>query len=89
MTLYIPPLRERKEDLEPLAHHFIDKYNKWFHLNVQAVSPEAWKIFVQHDWPGNVRELEHVIEGAMNRIVDEAVMDVLPSSVAVEKKIRA
>ncbi|MFD1443919.1 sigma-54 interaction domain-containing protein [Thermoactinomyces vulgaris] len=86
VTLYIPPLRERKEDLEPLAHHFIDKYNKWFHLNVQAVSPEAWKIFVQHDWPGNVRELEHVIEGAMNRIVDEAVMDVCHLPLRLRKK---
>ena len=45
VTLYIPPLRERREDLEPLAKHFIDKYNKLFHLNVREISAEAGKIF--------------------------------------------
>ena len=86
VTLYIPPLRNRREDLVPLAKHFIDKYNKLFHLNVREISEEAGKILFQHDWPGNVRELEHVIEGAMNRIVDEQVIDVCHLPERLRKK---
>lgn len=86
VTLYIPPLRDRREDLALFTQHFIDKYNKLFHLNVQEISEEAKKILFQHDWPGNVRELEHVIEGAMNWIVDEPVIDVFHLPMRLRKK---
>jgi PAS domain S-box-containing protein len=62
VTLRIPPLRERKEDIPPLADHLISKYN---HLNgkaIEGVSPEALSIMMSYDYPGNMQELERVIE---------------------------
>lgn len=74
VSLYIPPLRERKEDIPPLVQSFIDKYNDLFQMDVQDVDPDVLQMFQEYDWPGNVRELEHVIEGAMNFIVDESTI---------------
>jgi PAS domain S-box-containing protein len=62
ITLRIPPLRERREDIPPLTDHLIAKYN---HLNgkaVEGVSPEALSIMMSYDYPGNTQELERVIE---------------------------
>ena len=62
VTLRIPPLRERKEDIPPLTDHLIAKYN---HLNgkaIEGVSPEALSIMMSYDYPGNMQELERVIE---------------------------
>ncbi|WP_077328534.1 sigma-54 interaction domain-containing protein [Virgibacillus siamensis] len=72
ITLHIPPLRERKQDIMPLVQEFIKKYNALFHMHVQEISSKAISLLYQHDWPGNVRELEHTIEGAMNLIIDES-----------------
>ncbi|RLL47151.1 PAS domain-containing protein [Oceanobacillus piezotolerans] len=74
VTLYIPPLRERKKDIMPLAQEFINKYNVLFHMSVREISEEAKILLHQHDWQGNVRELEHTIEGAMNQVIDEEVI---------------
>src|SRR5699024_1402645 len=71
VSLFIPPLRERKEDIFPLVHIFIEKYNALFNMQVQGLTEEVITILYEHDWPGNVRELEHIIEGAMNLIIDE------------------
>lgn len=74
VTLFIPPLRERKEDIPLLVNHFIRKYNQLFQMNVTGISDEVMRFFLSHDWPGNVRELQHVIEGAMNLMADETVI---------------
>jgi arginine utilization regulatory protein len=66
VTLFLPPLRERKEDIPRLVESFIHKYNQLFHMDVSGVSPEVMEKFLTYAWPGNVRELEHTIEGAMN-----------------------
>lgn len=71
VTLFIPPLRDRKEDIPLLVNHFIQKYNQLFQMEVSSVNEEVNHFFMQYDWPGNVRELQHVIEGAMNLIDDE------------------
>ena len=57
----IPPLRERREAIAPMIHHFLAKYNKRFDFSRQ-LAPEAVDILTAHGWPGNVRELENVIE---------------------------
>ncbi|MFR4583088.1 sigma 54-interacting transcriptional regulator [Clostridium cadaveris] len=62
----IPPLRERKDDIELLAKYFLNKYNKEFDKNVLSISESLMKDFMTYDWPGNIRELQHVIESAMN-----------------------
>ncbi|CAI8841242.1 Transcriptional activator RocR [Brevibacillus sp. IT-7CA2] len=72
VTLFLPPLRERKEDIPMLVSHFIEKYNELFQMEVRGISDEVLQFFIQHDWPGNVRELQHLIEGAMNLMIDES-----------------
>ncbi|NPV69787.1 MAG: sigma 54-interacting transcriptional regulator [Firmicutes bacterium] len=60
----IPPLRDRRDDIPLLVHHFIAKCNDKLGSKVIGVSPEAMEVFMEYDWPGNVREMEHAIEGA-------------------------
>ncbi len=64
VTLSVPPLRERKDDILPLAYAFIDKFNKKMHKDILDVSDEVKSILLEYDWPGNVRELEHIIESS-------------------------
>jgi len=64
--IHIVPLRQRMSDLKLLASHFIEKHNVLLCKNVKRVSNEVMDHFKEYSWPGNVRELEHVIEGAMN-----------------------
>jgi PAS domain S-box-containing protein len=61
----LPPLRERKEDILPLAEHFVQVYNGKFNRNIQGISQTASAALVSHAWPGNVRELRNVVERAM------------------------
>ncbi len=62
LTLPLPPLRERVDDIPLLARHFIDKYNKKFGCTIQRFTPESKKEMLRYAWPGNVRELENVIQ---------------------------
>lgn len=71
VSIIIPPLRERKEDIPLLAQKFIEKYNDLFQLDVRKMNESLYQQFLDYDWPGNIRELEHAIEGAMNLISDE------------------
>ncbi|WP_066051589.1 sigma-54 interaction domain-containing protein [Robertmurraya korlensis] len=74
VTLFVPPLRDRKEDIPLLVKHFIEKYNNCFQMNVKGLSEEVTRSFMEYDWLGNVRELEHIIEAAMNIMLDEEVI---------------
>jgi Nif-specific regulatory protein len=65
VTITMPPLRERKEDIPILVRHFVQKYAKRCKLKPKPVSREAMAALVNHDWPGNVRELENAIERAL------------------------
>jgi len=66
LSLRIPPLRERLDDIPDLVNHFLKKINKDLGLNIQNVHPDVLKAFQRHTWPGNVRELEHLLEGSAN-----------------------
>ncbi len=63
--LTIPPLRDRKDDIAPLSHYFLDKYSKLYGKLVVSISEEVLDIFAAYSFPGNVRELEHIIERAI------------------------
>ena len=65
IQLMVPPLRERPQDILPLAHFFIDRYNWKFKRMIEGVAPDAETVLLSHDWPGNVRELRNAIERAM------------------------
>ena len=58
-------MRERKEDILPLAEHFLKKYSQQMKRDVKGLTPEAVRRLMLHDWPGNVRELENTIEYAV------------------------
>ena len=62
----LPPLRERKGDIEFLTGYFIKKYNKIFEKNIQGLSNEVRLFFEEYSWPGNIRELQNTIEGCFN-----------------------
>ena len=65
ITVELPPLRERREDVRLLAQHFLDKYGAENDKRNLELTPEALDLMEQYDWPGNVRELENVIERAV------------------------
>jgi two-component system response regulator AtoC len=65
VTITLPPLRERKEDIPFLANHFLQKFSEENHKNISHLSPEALEILNRYSWPGNVRELEHTVERAV------------------------
>ncbi len=62
LPICVPPLRERKEDILPLAKHFMSHFNKVFHKNFSRISPEAESILEEYDWPGNIRQLKNLFE---------------------------
>ncbi len=65
INIRLPPLRERKEDIIPLAIHFIRKYRAAFKKEIEFIPNEIIDHLLQHDWPGNIRELENVIQRAV------------------------
>ncbi|MCP4568175.1 MAG: sigma-54-dependent Fis family transcriptional regulator [FCB group bacterium] len=65
VTIYIPPLRERKEDIPLLLDNFIHRYNRLLEKNISSVSKKAKALLQKHIWPGNVRELENNVHTAM------------------------
>ena len=62
VPVYIPPLRERKEDILVLTKHFLHLYNKQFRKNFQNISQECAEILLNYPWPGNIRELKNMLE---------------------------
>jgi len=65
INIYLPPLRERKDDIPPLAQHFVEKYGEENGKADIELKPEALDLLMEYNWPGNVRELENVIERAV------------------------
>jgi PAS domain S-box-containing protein len=65
ITIDLPPLRSRKEDIPFLVDHFIREFNRHGTREVQEIEPGVWPVLESHDWPGNVRELQNTIETAL------------------------
>jgi len=73
IPIFLPPLRERRDDILVLARHFIESFNREFSKDVRQISPEAENVLVDYDWPGNIRELRNVIERAVILENDETM----------------
>ena len=83
ISIFLPSLRDRKEDILPLVEFFLAHYNKKFRKSVQGLSEDTRRLLLNYDWPGNVRELKNALERAM--ILEEGNLlkpDDLPFSVA-------
>ena len=74
VSITIPPLRERKEDIKSLIIYFLRLYAQVFKKNISGVSKEVYYLFMNYDWPGNVRELGNIIEYAFN-IIDGNIIE--------------
>ncbi len=85
LTAYIPPLRERREDIPLLIQHFLHKINRDNHTNVLKIEDRAVQLLIEYDWPGNVRELENLLTlacilGKEEVILEETVKEILNRS---------
>ncbi len=88
-TIRIPPLRERREEIPLLAHHFVKRFAQHFKKEIDGITPRAMAALEAHDWPGNVRELEHAMERAVllaeNRAIDlEAIPTMMGQASSAE-----
>ena len=89
ISITIPPLRERKEDIKSLIIYFIRIFSQIFKKNISGVSTEVYNLFIKYDWPGNVRELSNIIEYAFN-IIDGNIIEIkhLPKYLIEELNIK-
>ncbi len=79
ITITLPPLRRRREDIPLLVTHFLEKYSEENKRKVREVTPDAMRIMMDHSWPGNVRELENTIERAVVLCTGDRIgTDLLP-----------
>ncbi len=65
IEIHVPPLRERREDLAPLAHHFLRQHAQRYRKSLAGFETAALRALSEHSWPGNVRELDHAVERAV------------------------
>lgn len=87
VSITLPPLRERKDDIPLLATYFLNKYSEENGKKISHISPEALEILIQYSWPGNVRELEHTIERAVILTRNSIILpDDLPKKIIEEIK---
>ncbi|MBU1053642.1 MAG: sigma-54 dependent transcriptional regulator [Proteobacteria bacterium] len=90
LTIKIPPLKERAEDIPLLCEHFINALNIKIGKDIKSISPAAMSLLLSHDWPGNVRELENIIERAVV-LAEQPVLipDNFPPELAIKKAGKA
>jgi transcriptional regulator with PAS, ATPase and Fis domain len=85
ITLLLPPLRDRKEDIPLVVGHYLIKYAKEFQRNVMDISADALSAMINYSWPGNIRELQNVIERAILISTDSCInLEHLPESMRIE-----
>ena len=76
ITLFVPPLKDRQEDIEALIDYFLNKYQRIYGLGRVRIDDELKAVLNRYLWPGNVRELEHIIESAMNMLDSRKVLTI-------------
>jgi DNA-binding NtrC family response regulator len=82
VEIRLPPVRERREDIPLLAHHFLNQYALRYRKPLTTFSEEATKSLLRYEWPGNVRELDHAVERAVlmarGEVVEAADLNLQP-----------
>ncbi len=83
VTLTLPPLRDRKEDIPLLAQHFLEKFSTFNKKSIKGFTPQTMDHLIRYDWPGNVRELMNAIERGVvlsrSEYLDDKALPILPS----------
>ncbi|MBN2418631.1 MAG: sigma 54-interacting transcriptional regulator [Deltaproteobacteria bacterium] len=88
VEIVLPPLRERREDIELLVIHFCDLFKKKFGKNIEGVTNDVLNAFILYPWPGNIRELEHAIEHAFVLCHENIItMDHIPSEIKEHREL--
>jgi two-component system response regulator AtoC len=83
VPIHLVPLRQRRDEIPLLVHHFLDQYNKKLRLDVRGIDPDAMRVMLEYPWPGNVRELENTIErGLVLAEGDRITMADLPAHIS-------
>jgi two-component system response regulator AtoC len=89
LSIHLPPLKDRKEDIPLLCDHFIEKFNRELGKKIEGVNPKALELLLNYSWPGNIRELESVIYEAIvlsdSRIIEE---DNLPKRIRGKTSVK-
>ncbi|HTY09068.1 MAG TPA: sigma 54-interacting transcriptional regulator, partial [Candidatus Edwardsbacteria bacterium] len=89
--IFLPPLRQRRDDIPVLAHHFLDRFNRETTKNIKGFTDEALCSLVEYHWPGNIRELQNVIERAMvlasGRMIEQQHLPPLSAAAAGDTEI--
>jgi two-component system, NtrC family, response regulator AtoC len=65
VPIHLIPLRQRRDEIPLLVHHFVEQYNRKLRLDLKGIDPDAMRLLLEYPWPGNVRELENTVERAM------------------------
>jgi two-component system response regulator AtoC len=87
VEIHIPPLRERKEDIDAIAHHYLDYYKRKFNKSDVDLTPEAWSLIRSYPWPGNARELINVLERAVLLVPENGIRpEHLPIQMPAERR---
>ncbi len=82
--VYVPPLRERKDDIQPLAQHFLEAFNKKHKRHIKGLIPRVLDLFTRYEWKGNIRELENTLERSVILCREEFITPQhLPESIQV------
>ncbi|HUT37558.1 MAG TPA: sigma-54 dependent transcriptional regulator [Planctomycetota bacterium] len=84
--VYLPPLRDRKEDVLPLIEHFVRRHTRTHHKRISGFSPDAVQLLLAYNWPGNVREVDHAVQQSVLRATSETMdASCLPTQVTTYK----
>jgi DNA-binding NtrC family response regulator len=82
IAIFLPPLREKKEDIPVLADYFMDRYNKLYRKEFPTLTEDTMNLLMSFDWPGNVRQLENLIKQIVVRGGESMVSDLLANNMA-------
>jgi two-component system response regulator AtoC len=87
ISITLPPLRKRKEDIPELADYFLNKYNEEMKKKINSINPAALETFLHYFWPGNIRELQNVLERAIVLAAGDTITaDLLPPQLGEKEK---
>ena len=87
VSIYLPPLRERKEEIYFLVEYFLDKFNHQYNKKYQKISSETMQSFMEYNWPGNIREIENAIKRIVVLEKEDVILNALAATTEEQSKI--